>query len=87
MFQRALAAGEADEGVGRSVMPFRQERSAAGVTLQLVALGFPRGQVLGRFSSAGREQARPESAKIFFQQHSVRSPAPLQYLETSAHSW
>ena len=60
MFQQASAAAEADEAVGRWAMPFRQARSAAGETLQPVALGFPRGQALGRFSAAGREQARPE---------------------------
>ena len=31
-----------------------------GPELQLVALAFPRGQALGRFFAAGREQARPE---------------------------
>ena len=66
VFQQALASAEGDEAVGRWAMPFRQTRSAVGVTLPLVALGFPRGQALGRFFAAGRAQARAERAKIFF---------------------
>jgi hypothetical protein len=60
VFQLELAPAEADEAVGQRAMPFRQGRSAGGQTLQLVALGFPRGQPLGRFFVAGREQARTQ---------------------------
>ena len=60
MFQQAWAAAEEDEAVGQWAMPFRQTRAATGGMLQLVALVFPRGQALGCFFAAGREQARPE---------------------------
>ena len=55
VFQQELAPAEADEAVGQGA---RQGRSAGGQTLQLAALGFPRGQPLGRFFATGREQAR-----------------------------
>jgi hypothetical protein len=60
MFQQAWAAAWEDEAVGRWAMPFRQSMAATGRMLQLVALVFPRGQALGRFFVAGREQAGPE---------------------------
>jgi hypothetical protein len=60
VFQQAWAAAWEDEAVGRWAMPFREPMAATGRMLQLVALVFPRGQALGRFFAAGREQARPE---------------------------
>ncbi len=58
-FQQTLVSAEADEVVDRSLIPFRQVRSAAGRTLQPTELGPPRGQPLGHFFATWREQARP----------------------------
>ena len=55
VFQQELAPAEADEAVGQG--PGRGGLRG-GQTLQLAALGFPRGQPLGRFFATGREQAR-----------------------------
>ena len=66
MFQQGLALAEVDEAVARLAVPFRQPKFAAGGMLQLVALGFPRGQALGPFFAAGCARPRPERAKKSF---------------------
>jgi hypothetical protein len=66
VFRQALLMAEADAAVGQRAMPLQQARPAAGEMRQLVALGFPRAQALGRFFAAGRGRARPERATIFF---------------------
>ena len=67
VFQQALASAEGDEAVGRWAMPFRQTRSAVGVTLPLVALGFPRGQALANvFSRRGAHRRGLSQRRYFF---------------------
>ncbi len=58
-FQQTLVSAEADEAVDRSLIPFRQMRSAAGRTLQPTELRPPRGQPLVLFLATWHEQARP----------------------------
>ena len=64
--QAASATGEAAAAVRPRAMPLQQAVSAAEELPRPVALGFPSAQALGRFFAAGRGQARPEQATIFF---------------------
>lgn len=59
VFRQALAPARADEEPDRWAVPCRQGRPVAGQTLQVTALGSPRGQPLRHFFATGREQARP----------------------------
>lgn len=59
VLQRALAAAEEDEAVGRRAMPPRQPGAAMKLMPLPVASAFPSGRVSRRSFAAGREQARP----------------------------